>query len=758
MSASGENSLVDVRCREAARPRTLSLTRKQSLAAVATAVVIGFCFAVFQIYYDARGVEHDLERTAGKIAQVVSTTASQAAYRLDTELANAVVESLVQNENILAASIADDFGDTLAAATRQTSPDTPLIARLFIGHQPQTLSQPLLHSDVPSGSVGALYLELSPASAGQSFVNRAYVLLIGGVIKSIILSLCLLLVFDRLVTRRVLSLRKIISDKTFLSRNVTKPRFPDELDELEQVTIRSFMGLHDALDSVRLSDAALNATTCGVIITDASRDNVIVSANQAFLDISGYPAHEVIGENCRFMSAGLEDQEGLEKVRAALAGDTFCDVTIRNRRKDGSIFWNNLQITPIRDERGTVTHHVGIQSDVTERMNYQLSLQSLKDELQAIFNSTPDGIITVDETLKIRTVNPAITEMLGWHPEELIGAPLNTLTLDDFGLDHKEMKAEHTGDASAMPKRMAEYRVVKALHKDGTQIPAGVTLSRFVHSGHPVVVASIHDMTEWFDNSERLIKLTTTLSDQLRTAEAANEAKDRFLSAMSHELRTPLNAIIGFSEMLTSLTPEALPPEKRQEYLKDILQSGRDLLKMIDEVLDLTLIAQGGAELKPERASLTEILSDVLSRCRQIIEERQIDVRVIGNTNINLVIDRLATRSVLVNLLTNAIKYSGDSKVVTVICRTEQDKITLDVEDWGPGISDFVINRLGEPFLRDQDPLIASIEGVGLGLAIAKNQVERLGGQLTLTRKLEGGTIATVVINQADDPAPAPAH
>jgi signal transduction histidine kinase len=231
-----------------------------------------------------------------------------------------------------------------------------------------------------------------------------------------------------------------------------------------------------------------------------------------------------------------------------------------------------------------------------------------------------------------------------------------------------------------------------------------------------------------------------------QAAQAANEAKSRFIANMSHELRTPLNAIIGFSEVMNSEIYGALGNEKYREYASDIHNSGRHLLSLINDILSISRLEIGKAELKDEEINL----SDLINRCVRWVGGHAFESGVelkedIGPDVPSLRADPRSMTQVLLNLLSNAVKFTPRGGKVTIAAKARADGgVELCVQDTGIGMTRDKIERIGTPFLQFEDGLARRFEGAGLGLSIAKRLVELHGGQLTITSSVGIGTTASI--------------
>ncbi len=174
---------------------------------------------------------------------------------------------------------------------------------------------------------------------------------------------------------------------------------------------------HRAEAELLLRDRALAATSNGVVITSAEDDMPIVYVNRAFENISGYPANELLGKNCRMLQGDDRDQADLDVIRAAILAGDNCHTVLRNYRKDGSSFWNALSLSPLHDTQGQITHYIGIQEDVTQRRNREYRLR----QSAVVFETAAEGIIISDAQARVLDVNAAFTKILGYSAEDVIG-------------------------------------------------------------------------------------------------------------------------------------------------------------------------------------------------------------------------------------------------------------------------------------------------------------------------------------------------
>jgi len=265
-------------------------------------------------------------------------------------------------------------------------------------------------------------------------------------------------------------------------------------------------------------------------------------------------------------------------------------------------------------------------------------------------------------------------------------------------------------------------------------------------------VVALQEKTRAVEEAQReLVEKERIAGEAREEAERANHAKSEFLSRMSHELRTPLNAILGFAQLLEM---DGLNPEQR-DSVAHILKGGRHLLGLIDEVLDISRIESGRLPLSPEPVLASEILLEALDLARPLAAQRSIEFRAVTTEawNQHVLADRQRLKQVLLNFLSNAVKFNRVGGVVTVSCEhAAAERLRVKVTDTGPGIQAEMIERLFTPFERlgaDQ----SGVEGTGLGLALSKRLVEVMGGAIGVDTAVGRGSIFWVELPRAEHPA-----
>jgi two-component system cell cycle sensor histidine kinase PleC len=290
--------------------------------------------------------------------------------------------------------------------------------------------------------------------------------------------------------------------------------------------------------------------------------------------------------------------------------------------------------------------------------------------------------------------------------------------------------------------------------KDGGFVSVGTDITQIkqhegkLMDGEQRLVATIADLQSSREALELQARQLVDLAEQYATekdrAEDANRIKSEFLANMSHELRTPLNAIIGFSEIMRSGMFGGLGSPKYNEYCGDIHDSGTYLLGVINDVLDMSRIEAGRFRLNTEDLLLDDLIEEALRVATAQAEARSLRLTSEIQKNIRFTGDRRALRQILINLLSNAAKFTLNGGRITFRARVVGGAVVLTIGDTGIGIPKTALSKIGRPFEQVQNQFTKSHRGSGLGLAITRSLIELHGGALRILSQEGEGTIVSV--------------
>ncbi len=463
------------------------------------------------------------------------------------------------------------------------------------------------------------------------------------------------------------------------------------------------------------------------------------------------------------------DDESIESLVETLlnGGKIAIDQEFRMRHRDGHWVWLRIRCELCDAPGEEAPHLVGIAIDITEqklndRLNQEAELR-LKDAIENI----SEAFVLWDADNKLVMSNSKYQQ---FHKLPA-SACAPGASYEDVTKAAKEPAIKHrvpTGkDAKGKRNKGRSFEVRleggKWLHinerrtKDGGFVSVGTDITTLKQNGERLSTSERELMNTVRDlqksrvtaeqQSQRLAILAEKYSQEKNRAEEANRSKSEFLANMSHELRTPLNAIIGFSQMMEQQYLGPIGTEKYLEYAQDINRSGQFLLEVINDILDMSKIEAGRIDLDVKDVALSDIMEEALRIAgpRAVEENVELKNNITGNNIIKA--DKRALKQVLINLLTNAIKFTPANGQVTISGAIVPQGYEIAITDTGIGISIEDIQKLGQPFTQVESQHTKSKGGSGLGLAISRSLVEMHGGSLSITSKENIGTTVSIILN-----------
>ena len=455
--------------------------------------------------------------------------------------------------------------------------------------------------------------------------------------------------------------------------------------------------------------------------------------------------------------AALEADENLNLVQVN---------EVYQPHRDGRAIPVEVVTKILRDpQTGTLTV-LGVSRDITARKQAEMALKQSEARYRVIFEGANEGIVAVrDGDRSFLYLNPAMAALFGYTHDEFL-----QLTVTDL----------HPSDV--LPYVLAEFESlvrgektlvvnIPCIRKDGSEFYADVkaTLARL--DNQEVLVSFFSDVTERLQAEETLIAERNSLARRVeeRTADLSRvntelsravRAKDEFLANMSHELRTPLNAILGLSEGLLEQFRGPLN-ERQQESLRNIEISGRHLLALINDILDLAKVESGRMELQLDLVLIAELCEASLLFVKEQALKKQLQLALhLDDQRAIMHADAKRLKQMLVNLLSNAVKFTEAGGRVSLEVQTDAEAgvVRFSVEDTGIGMHPEGMERLFQPFIQLDSSLSRQHEGTGLGLALVRRLAELHGGSVTVASELGKGSRFTIALPYAPPEPMATQH
>jgi PAS domain S-box-containing protein len=411
-------------------------------------------------------------------------------------------------------------------------------------------------------------------------------------------------------------------------------------------------------------------------------------------------------------------------------------------RKDGSRFPAIVSVTALRDAQDAIIGYLLIGTDNTARKQVEAEQKRLDQRLRdqqfytrSLIESNIDALMTTDPSGIITDVNKQMEALTGCTRDELIGAPCKNYFTDPE-------RAEAGIKLVLSEKKLTNYELTTRA-RDGKETVVSYNATVFYDRDRRLqgVFAAARDVTERKVLDQVLNEKNVELESAKSVAEKANLAKSDFLSSMSHELRSPLNAILGFAQLMESDEPAPTPSQK--ESIGQILHAGWYLLDLINEILDLAMIESGKLSMSLEPVSLVEVMHECQSMIEPLAQRKGVHMTFPTFDKAHSVrADRTRIKQVLINLLTNAIKYNEVGGTVVVDCceTTTPGHVRVTVTDTGPGLPPEKLAQLFQPFNRLGQEANTE-EGTGIGLVVSKRLVELMEGVIGVESTVGTGSV-----------------
>jgi len=492
--------------------------------------------------------------------------------------------------------------------------------------------------------------------------------------------------------------------------------------------------------------AAIEGARCGV--WDWNLDEDAVFMTDSFARMTGRAGEARLSGDLFLKIFREEDRS---RLRAALRGASQSDEIDLEVRAASLPVWLHMRGRPQDPAEQGERRIVGVAIDVTERKGAQARVAAAESRLRAALESMSESFVLWDSRRRLVLWNKKFREFFGFAEGQLRPG-MNYEAVEDVasGMIRAVHGAESGRDAYEL--ELADNRWLHYSERetaDGGLVSVGADISelkrkeRALKENDRAMRRTVEDLKR---SQQRIEELAKSYEEEKIRAEEANRSKSEFLANMSHELRTPLNAINGFSEIMLKEMFGPLGHERYSDYVKDILSSGQHLLLLINDILDMSKIEAGKMQLQSEPMEPSETLRQCLRLMRGRAEEKRLTLVLEAEELKQIEADPRAVKQVLLNLMSNALKFTPEGGKVILRGFEAADGVVLQVADTGIGISAEDLPRLGRPFEQIESHHSKSHQGSGLGLALSKSLVEMHGGSLRIDSVLGKGTTVSFTL------------
>lgn len=477
-----------------------------------------------------------------------------------------------------------------------------------------------------------------------------------------------------------------------------------------------------------------------IVITDTQGN--ITYVNSQFERSTGYTRTEVLGQNSRLLKSGSTKKEVYQTLWNTITKGKTWKGELRNKRKNGDLFWELTSISCLTNDKGQITHYIAIKEDITVRKVIFERLAEGEERIRFIVEATGDVLYQFNYSDdRYEYMNPAIVQLTGYTVYEL-----NQLKLSGIVQEISLLEGTH-GNNLAAPKQIygerGDYRVEYLIKTKNGGLKWIEDHSFPWYDDENFLKGSVGILSDITQRKETEHELMRAKSE----AETMNRLKDVFLANMSHELRTPLISILGYADILKDITSD---PETKD--ISDILhQSALRLTDTINMILDLSMLEVGNLYLHLNKVDLSEVLNKVCATNAEKAAKKNIEVlNKVEKATFFVEADQRILSQVFDNIVNNAVKYTSKGSVC-VSAHIENDQVVVSVKDSGIGIKEEHFAIIFEEFRQVSEGLDRRYEGSGLGLNISKRFVEKMNGKIWVESEFGKGSVFHIALNMFKD-------
>lgn len=486
----------------------------------------------------------------------------------------------------------------------------------------------------------------------------------------------------------------------------------------------------------------------------AAGELVLAYANDAFGRQTGYAREESIGQELSFFRKAMPDDDGMRAVRAALESGTPTQAEIASYRKDGSTYWNQVTLHPVRTSDDVVTHWISIERDITGEVERTATLEEEHDRLLALTRTARRLFTTLDATNVVTTVREAITQLLGADSRLLaVNEDGSCVEVEQLGAaDWSAAILDPLVDKAVRQRlRVTDEVHARAIAYSGRFGEASYVLEIRPRSGRALRNTDlfVFDLiAEYFSVAVRNVSLYNEVEERRSAVLELNQTKSDLITMLAHDFRGPLTSIVGFAD-LTSEVGDV--NDEQRDFLETIKGSAMQLSELATDTLTLSRLERNEVTLQLTETNLADLIGSIVAQQK---DRRNVDLSVEGDAHVTGDEDRL--RQVFANLIDNAIKYTPDGPDPRVQIIGNDHSVTIVIRDYGIGIPAGEISRVFDRFSRASNARKMRISGTGFGLFLTKQLVQLHGGTIAVESEEGKGSTFTVVLPRRADRRYAP--
>lgn len=477
-----------------------------------------------------------------------------------------------------------------------------------------------------------------------------------------------------------------------------------------------------SIQDLKIQSKVLEQSPNAIII--CNNNGTIQYVNNAFSEITGFSGEEAIGQNQNFLNSDKNSNEVTKEMWAHLNSKQAWQGELLNNRKSGEEVWIHLNISPIVDSRGDVSHYVSTEQDISKIRSSESELIKSEKRLRDLVEATPMCIHEIDKNGKLCSMNSAGLRMMGVESEsEIIG-------LDYCSLPNKEKQAtikQMMQEAFNGKTSFFEFSIINDQDEE----------LFFESCFRPIVNAdgSIEKLMGISQNISERKKADLLIAKALEDSRESNRVKEEFLSVVSHELRTPMNGIFGGLEIIRD--------EISKESFEILYRSSIRMMTTIEDILSFISLSRKSAVLNLIEFDIENLQKTLTKRVNQIsvLEDKNTNLDINWNNWSGLIhCDFNLLENIIWNLLSNSLKFTTNGEI-NLSAQLTTEKLIIDIDDSGCGINEEQQSIIFKEFKQADSSIKRQHEGLGIGLALSLKKVDLLGGKLALvSSSIDSGT------------------